>query len=135
MSIYKGDKLVAGSGLTDIGQTKTGAFPVTKTKGMVNSTCVLTEGTWLVFVGLLFHPAYLQGTVGLTIGNVDRPTRVRCNTPISDSGSTHATHATLVDIVTIAEGESKAVGINIFDSKTVSFGDEYYWNVRAVRVA
>ena len=135
MSIYKGDKLVAGSGLTDIGQTKTGAFPTTKTKGIVNSTCVITKGTWLVFVGLLFHPAYLQGTVGLTIGNVDRPTRVRCNTPISDSDSTHATHATLVDIVTIAEGESKAVGINIFDSKTVSFGDAYYWNVRAVRVA
>ena len=123
------------SGLTAVGQTKTGSFPATSKTGILNSNCVLTEGTWLVFVGLLFHPAYLQGTVGLTIGNVDRPTRVRCNTPISDSDNTHATHATLVDIETIAEGESKAVGINIFDSKTVSFGDEYYWNVRAVRVA
>lgn len=121
------------SGLTAVGQTKTGVFPATTTKGIVNSTCVLTEGTWLVFVSLLFTPAYLQGTVGLTIGNVDRPTRVRCYIPISDSN--YAIHATLVDIVTIAEGESKAVGINIFDSKTVSFGDGYYWNVRAVRVA
>lgn len=131
MSIYKGNKLVAGSGLTAVGQTKTGAFPITKTKGIVNSTCVLTEGTWLVFVGLMFHLTYLQGTVGLTIGNVDRPTRVRCRT----TGDAEFSSATLVDIVTIAEGESKAVGINIFDSNTVSIGDEYYWNVRAVRVA
>ena len=130
MSIYKGDKSVAGSGYQVVDKTKTGVFPATTTKGIVNSTCVLTEGTWLVFVGLLFHPDHLQGTVGLTIGNVDRPTRVRCATANRDSA-----HATLVDIVTIAEGESKAVGINIFDSKTVSFGDAYYWNVKAVRVA
>lgn len=132
MSIYKGDKLVAGSGLTDIGQTKTGAFPATSETGILNSNCVLTEGTWLVFVGLLFNIGHIQGDVALTIGNVEAMSHVRCRT----TGDGEFSSATLVDIVTIAEGESKAVGINILNSSKVFLnGDEQYWYVKAVRVA
>lgn len=131
MSIYKGDKLVAGSGLTDIGQTKTGSFPDTSKTGIVNSNCVLTEGTWLVFVELLFHPDHLQGDVVLTIGNAERPTRARCGSLSNDTD-----FVTIVDIVTVAKGESKAVGINILTSTVVDIHENYqFWYVKAVRIA
>ena len=132
MSIYKGDKLIAGSDYQAVCQTKTGSFPATSKTGILNSNCVLTEGTWLVFVGLLFHKNHIQGDVALTIGNVEAMSHVRCRT----AGDEEFSSATLVDIVTIAEGESKAVGINIVNSSKVFLnGDEQYWYVKAVRVA
>ena len=135
---YDQAEIIDGSGYQTVSQTKTGTlpvtktgtFPVTKTKGRVNSNCVLTEGTWFVFVGLMFHPDHLQGDVALTIGNIETGACVRCTTLSKDIDNVN-----LVDIVTIAEGESKAVGINIMDSPVVNISDSFLWNVKAVRVA
>ena len=127
---YDQAEIIDGSGYQAVGQTKTGSFPTTSKTGIVNSNCVLTEGTWLVFVGLMFHPDHLQGDVALTIGGVEAMSRVRCTTLSDDIDNVN-----LVDIVTIAEGESKAVGINIINSSAVSIFDSYLWYVRAVRVA
>lgn len=117
--------------ITAVGQSKTGSFPATTSTGILNSSCILTEGKWLVLVVLLFNVNDLQGDIALTIGGVETTSRVRCSTTGAESGN-----ATLVDVVTIAEGESKAVGIDIINSTSVHInGDAHYWYVRAVRVA
>lgn len=131
---YDQAEIIDGSGYQTVsqavGQTKTGTFPVTSKTGIVNSNCVLTEGTWLVFVELMFHPDHLQGDVALTIGNIETGACVRCTTLSKDIDNVN-----LVDIVTIAEGESKAVGINIINSSAVNISDNFLWSVKAVRVA
>ena len=131
---YDQAEIIDGSGYQTVsqavGQTKTGTFPVTSKTGIVNSNCVLTEGTWLVFVELMFHPDHLQGDVALTIGNIETGACVRCTTLSKDIDNVN-----LVDIVTIAEGESKAVGINIYNSSAVNISDSFLWSVKAVRVA